>query len=83
MGKNQGPKGLIELISNIRNHPVPDIDVMLNYTDSKTFPVTPGVEVNEQRRREIREIEDLLLKWKQIKFQCAQKNLAKWLKLAE
>ena len=60
---------LIELISNILDYPVPEIDapvltptryVTLRGPNSMSFPVRPQVEVNEQRRREIREIEEML-----------------------
>ena len=47
------------MISNILDHPVPEIDAPL-LTPTRYVPVRPRVEVNEQRRREIREIEEML-----------------------
>ena len=52
-------RALIQRISNIPDHPVTNIDAPL-LTPTRYVPVRPWVEVNIQRRREIREIEDML-----------------------
>lgn len=50
---------LIDLISNVLDHPVLEIDASL-LTSTTDVLVRPRVEVNEQRRREIRQIEEML-----------------------
>lgn len=50
---------MIQWISNIPDHPVSNIDAPL-LTPTRYVSVRPRVEVNIQRRREIREIEEML-----------------------
>lgn len=50
---------LIDLISDVLDHPVLEIDASL-LTSTTDVLVRPRVEVNEQRRREIRQIEEML-----------------------
>ena len=50
---------LIQRISNIPDHPVTNIDAPF-LTPTRYVPVRLWVEVNIQRRREIRVIEDML-----------------------
>ena len=50
---------LIDLISNVLDHPVLEIDASL-LTSTTDVLVRPRVEVNEQRRREIRQIKEML-----------------------
>ena len=52
-------RALIQRISNIPDHPVTNIDAPL-LTPTRYVPVRPWVEVNIQRRRKIREVEDML-----------------------
>ena len=47
---------LIELISNILDHPVPEIDAPLR-SPTRYVLVRPQVEINQQRKREIKEIQ--------------------------
>lgn len=50
---------LTDLISDVLDHPVLEIDASL-LTSTTDVLVRPRVEVNEQRRREIRQIEEIL-----------------------
>ena len=50
---------LIQWISNIPDYPVPNIYAPL-LTPTRYVHARPRVEVNKQRRREIREIEEIL-----------------------
>ena len=47
---------IIELISNILDHPVPEIDASLR-SPTRYVLVRPQVEINQQRKREIKEIQ--------------------------
>ena len=47
---------IIELISNILDHPVPEIDASLR-SPTRYVLVRPRVEINQQRKREIKEIQ--------------------------